>query len=158
MHMDTPNILLPTHPPLFTMCNGCMSGRVQNSTPYWSPNGKQPPHKRSKHRTTTRQAWWQIIVSRSCRSTIIIWQISLKWCLNELYVFRAYVLELSNLFVLYQACVIYNVQYFQFVMCRTTMCYVLHETIILYMCRIMSFKPNYICLQLFVLLHAYACS
>jgi hypothetical protein len=42
-----PNILLLTRPPLSMMCNGCMSGRVQNSTPCWSPNGKQPAHGRA---------------------------------------------------------------------------------------------------------------
>jgi hypothetical protein len=43
-------------PDPFTMCNGCMSGRVRNSTPCWSLNGKQPPYGWGKLGTTTRQA------------------------------------------------------------------------------------------------------
>jgi hypothetical protein len=56
MHMDNLNILLLIYPPLSTMCNECMYGRVQNFTPYWSPNSNQQPHGRGKRGTTTRQA------------------------------------------------------------------------------------------------------
>jgi hypothetical protein len=40
LDMDTLNTLLQTYPRSSMMCNGCMSGRVQNSTPCWSLNGK----------------------------------------------------------------------------------------------------------------------
>jgi hypothetical protein len=44
MPMDTLNTLLPTRSSLSMMCNGCMSGRVRNSTPCWPLNGKQLLH------------------------------------------------------------------------------------------------------------------
>jgi hypothetical protein len=103
MPMDTLNTLLQTCPRSSMMCNECTSERVQNSTLCWSSNGKQLPHGQRKLGTTTRQAWWQIGVSRSCRSTITIWHIILGWCLNEFYVLWAYVVELWYLFMLLQA-------------------------------------------------------
>jgi hypothetical protein len=101
--IDTLNTLLQTCPQSSTMCNGCTSGIVLNSTPCWSLNGKQLLHGRGKFGTTTRQAWWQISISRSRRSTINIWHITFGWCLNEFYVIWDYVVELWYLFMLLQA-------------------------------------------------------
>jgi hypothetical protein len=89
MPIDTLNILLQTCPRLSMMCNRCMNGRVQNSTLCWSLNGKQLPYRRGKLGTTIMQAWWQIDVLCSCRSTITIWHNTLGWCINEFYVFGA---------------------------------------------------------------------
>jgi hypothetical protein len=85
MPMDTLNTLLQTHPRSSTMCNGCMSGRIWNSTPCWSLNGKQLPHRWASLGTTTRQTWWHIDVSCSCRSMITIWHTTHTWCLNDFY-------------------------------------------------------------------------
>jgi hypothetical protein len=100
MPMVTLDILLLPRSQLHTMCNECISGRVQTSIPCWCPNNKQLPYGRDKFGRTTRQTCWQIIISHSCRLTITIWHTTLGWCINELYVFWAYVLELCYLFVL----------------------------------------------------------
>jgi hypothetical protein len=123
------------------MCNGCMSGRVQNSTPYWSLNGKQLSYERGKLGTTTKQAWWQIVVSRSMsindyHLVHYIWMMS-QWVL--------YILSLCNRVVVLicgisRLCVMYIVKYLWFIMCRTIMCFVLLQITIMCMCRTIWLK------------------
>jgi hypothetical protein len=104
MPMDTLNTLLQTRP---RCAMGVWVGesRILLHVGLRMANNRHMPHGWGKLGTTTRQAWWQINVSRSCRSTITIWHITLRWCLNEFYVLRAYVVELWYLFMLLQACV-----------------------------------------------------
>jgi hypothetical protein len=56
--MVTLNTLPLTHPQPSTMCNGSMSGRIQNSISCWCSNGKQLQHGWDKVGRTTRQACW----------------------------------------------------------------------------------------------------